>query len=68
MVYKLLQELIEGGNSMIITQGLNYPAMDLSRGDNSSNIANVISTCSVIAQSFEKQSRYKTIDKYFLNL
>ena len=68
IVYKLLERLIVGGSSMIVTQGLNYPAMDVSRGDSVSNIANVIAACSVKAQILESQVRYGIIDEYFLNL
>ena len=67
VVYKLLERLIIGGNSMIITQGLNYPVMDLSRGDSTTNIANVIAACSVLTQMLEAQGRYRSIDEYFLN-
>lgn len=68
IVYKLLERLVIGGNSMIVTQGLNLPAMDLSRGDSARNIANVIAACSVQAQIFEKQGRYESIDGMFLEL
>ena len=67
-VYKLLERLIQGGNSMIVTQGLNYPVMDLSRGDSAENIANVIAACSVLIQMKEAQGRYRKIDRYFLHL
>ena len=66
IVYKLLERLIIGGNSMIVTQGLNYPAMDLSRGDSAANIAHVTATCSVQAQKVEAQNGCRTIDEYFL--
>jgi len=68
IVYKLLERLIVGGNSMIVTQGLNFPAMDLSRGDSARNIANVMAACTVKAQIFEEQGRYGTIDDSFLSL
>lgn len=66
IVYKLLESLIVGGNSMIVTQGLNYPAMDLSRSDSAANIANVTAACSVLIQKYEEKGRFRTIDGYFL--
>jgi phosphate acetyltransferase len=68
IVYKLLDGLIIGGDSMIFTQGFNYPAMDLSRSDSAANIANVAAACSVQIQKLETQGRYGKIDEYFLNV
>lgn len=68
IVSKLLEHLVIGGNSMIITQGYNYPVMDLSRGDSAANIANVTAACSVLTQISEKQGKYRLIDEYFLNI
>ena len=65
-VYKLLQELIVGGRSMFVTQGLRLPVMDLSRGDTAANIEAVIAACSVRAQMFEKQGRYGTVSDHFV--
>jgi len=66
-VYKLLQELIVGGQSMFVTQGLNFPVMDLSRSDTAANIANVITACCVCAQALEARGSYRTIDQCFLS-
>ena len=66
-VYKLLQDLIVGGNSMFVTQGLNFPVMDLSRSDTASNIENVINACCVSAQAFEAKGSYAEIDELFFN-
>ena len=66
-VYKLFERLIYGGDSMIVTQGLQYPAMDLSRGDSVSNIVNTINACSVQAQKIEQKKGYRSIDTYFLD-
>jgi len=68
IVYKLLERLIIGGDSMIVTQGLNYPAMDLSRGDSPRNIANVVAACTVTAQLMEAAGRYGAIDDCFVNM
>ena len=68
IVYKLLDRLVIGGNSMIVTQGLKLPAMDLSRGDPPESIANVIAACSVQAQIFERQGRYGDINDCFLGM
>jgi len=65
-VYKLLRDLIPGGQSMFVIQGLNLPVIDLSRSDTAENVANAAAACTVRAQAFEKQGRYKTIDTCFL--
>lgn len=65
--YKLLEALVPGGGSMFVTQGLRFPAMDLSRGDSAENIANVLAACSVKAQMLESQGGYTAIDKYFIS-
>ncbi len=68
IVYKLLERLIVGGDAMIVTQGLNFPAMDLSRGDSARSIANVMAACTIKAQIFEGYGRYGEIDRRFVNI
>lgn len=58
--YKLLQDLIVGGQYMFVTQGLNEPVMDLSRSDAASNMESAITACCVCAQMFEKRRGSRT--------
>ena len=68
IVYKLLERLIVGGDAMIVTQGLNFPAMDLSRGDSARSMANVMAACTDKAQIFERKGRYGKIDTRFVGM
>lgn len=65
-IYKALERLIPGGESMFITQGFRHPVMDLSRGDSAANIANVIAACSLQARMVEAQRGRRAIDTLFL--
>ena len=60
-MYKCFDTLINGGDSMLYTQGFNHPVMDLSRGDSASNIANSIAAASLAAQGSNR-----TINDHFL--
>jgi phosphate acetyltransferase len=65
-MYKALERLILGGQSMFITQGFKLPIMDLSRGDSAANIANVVAACSVRARMAEQTGGKRKTDKFFL--
>ena len=65
-VYKLLRDLVPGGESMFVIQGLKLPVLDLSRSDSADNVANAIAACTVCARAFEKQGRYGTINTFFV--
>lgn len=65
-MYKALERLVHGGQSMFITQGFKRPIMDLSRGDSAANIANVIAACSVRAQMADPTGGVKKLDEFFL--
>jgi len=65
-MYKALERLILGGQSMFITQGFRRPIMDLSRGDSAANIANVVAACSVRAQMADQTGKRQKTDTFFL--
>ena len=65
-IYKAMDRLVIGGNSMLVTAGFRQPFMDLSRGDSAANIANVMAACTVAAQKLEQTRGPKKIHDFFL--